>query len=137
MATRLEERIAKSKAHTAKLEQLRRAEQRKEREAEKKKNQRRNYIVGELVSKYFPEIMTMEPGTKAENMVRFEPLERILLALSTNTQLREQLKENAVRFALKDDENGSRLSPDCPGRVSGPVEKTGSAYARKGGDGCG
>ncbi len=104
MATRLEERIARSKAHTAKLEQQRRAEQRKEREAEKKKNQRRNYIVGELVTKYFPEITAFDPGTKAENMVRFEPLQRILSSLSTDTLLLERLIPNAVCPILTDKE---------------------------------
>lgn len=96
MTTSLDERIAKSKAHTAKLEQLRRAEQRKKRDAEKKKNQRRNYIIGEYVTKYFPEIMDIEPGTKVENAIRFKPLEEVLSALSTNSQLLNLLsKKNA------------------------------------------
>lgn len=63
----LEERIAKSKAQTAKLEEQRRIKMRKEREAKKKKDQRRNYIVGELVTQYFPQILNLEPGTKSEN----------------------------------------------------------------------
>lgn len=46
MATKLEERIAKSKAHTAKLEQQRRIEQRKAREAEKKKINTETILLG-------------------------------------------------------------------------------------------
>lgn len=137
MSTKLEERIAKSKARTAKLEQLRRAEQRKEKEAEKKINQRRNHIVGELVIKYFPEIRNLEPGTKTENMIRFEPLERILSALSADTQLIDQLKQKAACPALSDDENGDQLSSDCTECVSGHRQKAGSASASKGGDDCG
>ena len=133
----IEERIAKSKARTAKLEQQRKAEQRKKREAEKKINQRRNLIVGELVTKYFPEIRNFEPGTKAENMIRFEPLERILSALSADTQLINQLKQNAACPALTDDENGDQLSSDCPECVSGHRQKAGCASAPKGGDDCG
>lgn len=134
MSTKLEERIAKSKARTAKLEQLRRAELRKEKEAEKKKSQHRNYIVGELVTKYFPEITDLEPGTKAENMVRFEPLEKILSALSTDTQLVNQLKQIATYPALADDENKNQLSSDHPQCVSGHRQKAGCASAPKGGD---
>lgn len=137
MSTKLEERIAKSKARTAKLEQLRRAELRKEREAEKKKSQRRNYIVGELVTKYFPEITGLEPGTKAENMVRFEPLERILATLSADTQLLERLKQKASCPTLADEDRRNQLSSDCPRRVSGHRPKTGSVSAQKGGDGRG
>lgn len=133
MSTKLEDRIAKSKARTAKLEQLRKAEQRKEREAEKKINQRRNHIVGELVTKYFPEIRDLEPGTKAENMVRFEPLEKVLSALSADTQLVNQLKQIAACPALADDENGNQSSSDCPRCVSGHRTKAGSASALKGG----
>lgn len=134
MSTKLEESIAKSKARTAKLEQLRRAEQRKEKEAEKKINQRRNHIVGELVTKYFPEIKELEPGTKAENIVRFEPLEKVLSALSADTQLADQLKQKTACPALADDENGNQLSSDCPQCVSGHQQKAGSASALKGGD---
>ena len=50
MSDTLIERIAKSKAYTAKLEQQRRIQLRKEREAKKKKDQRRNYIIGEFIN---------------------------------------------------------------------------------------
>lgn len=134
MSTKLEDRIAKSKARTAKLEQLRKAEQRKEKEAEKKKNQHRNYIVGELVTKYFPEIKDLDPGTKAENMVRFGPLEKVLSVLSSDTQLVNQLKQKAASRALADDENGNQLSSDCSRCVSGHRQKAVSASALKGGE---
>lgn len=95
MSTKLEERIAKSKELTAKLERMRKEELRKEREKLKKKDQRRNYIVGELVVKYFPEIKKMEPGTNAVNAKNFAKLDAFLSFLSSDKRLVESLKEKA------------------------------------------
>ena len=53
MSDTLIERIAKSKAYTAKLEQQRRIQLRKEREAKKKKDQRRNYTLEFFPSEKF------------------------------------------------------------------------------------
>lgn len=91
MSNTLEERIAKSKAQTAKLEEQRRIKMRKEREAKKKKDQRRNYIVGELVTQYFPQILNLEPGTKSENAVIFRPLEMFLSELAADQRITEWL----------------------------------------------
>ena len=68
-------------------------EKRCAREAERKKNSRRYYIIGELVAKYFPEFQRFEPGTKAENAVEFKPLETFLSVLSTDQELMVRLKE--------------------------------------------
>ena len=95
MSTKLEERIAKSKERTAKLERMRREELRKEREQQKKKNQRRNYIVGELVVNYFPEIKKMEPGTNSENAKNFAELDAFLSFLSSDKCLVESLRKRA------------------------------------------
>jgi len=95
MSSKLEERIAKSKEHTARLERLRREEIRKEREHQQKKDQRRNYIVGELVVKYFPEIKNIEPGTKAENTVNFAMLDAFLSVLSSDEYLIKNIEEKA------------------------------------------
>lgn len=103
MALSLEERIAKSKAHTAKLEQQRRAEQKRERDAKKKKDQHRNYIVGELVIKYFPELMRLEPGTKTENVDRFWQLEAVLSVMADNKELKDQLKKKAACKTISTD----------------------------------
>lgn len=95
MSSTLAERIAKSKERTAKLEQQRRVELRQEREAKRKKDQRRNYVIGELVTKYFPEVLSLEPGTKAENAVTFKTLEAFLSALSADKELIKRLSEKA------------------------------------------
>lgn len=92
----IEERIAKAKEHVHQLEQQKKVEQRKEREAKKKMDQRRNYIIGELVTKYFPEVEKFEPGTKAENDTIFEPLESFLSTLAADQTLMERLREKSV-----------------------------------------
>ena len=93
MSTTLNEKITKTKEKIAKLENQRRMEKRRAREAERKKNSRRYYIIGELVAKYFPEFQRFEPGTKAENAVEFKPLETFLSVLSTDQELMVRLKE--------------------------------------------
>ncbi len=93
MSTTLNEKITKTKEKIAKLENQRRMEKRCAREAERKKNSRRYYIIGELVAKYFPEFQRFEPGTKAENAVEFKPLETFLSVLSTDQELMVRLKE--------------------------------------------
>lgn len=97
MATALSERLTKAKDNVAKLEHQRRVEKRRTREAERKKNSRRHYIIGELVSKYFPEVQRFEPGTKAENEVEFKPLETFLLLLAADQEFIVQLKEKVNR----------------------------------------
>lgn len=97
MSTTLNEKIVKAKDKVAKLEHQRRVEKRREREAERKKNSRRQYIIGELVAKYFPEVQRFEPGTKAENAVEFKPLEIFLSLLAANQEFITQLKEKVKR----------------------------------------
>lgn len=122
MSLTLEERIAKSKAHTAKLEQMRREKQKRERDAKKKKDQHRNYIVGELVTKYFPELMCLEPGTNAENVDRFWQLEAVLSMLADNKELMGQLKKKAFRKTLAVDKNECKIVTESTQRVSGREE---------------
>lgn len=118
MSTRLEERINKSKEHTAKLERLRRAEIKKEREIQRKKDQRRNYLIGELVTKYFPDLMALQPGNKSENIARFEPLESFLSTLAADKQLIQQIQKKSTCISSMEDEKCHDLSSDCPECVS-------------------
>ena len=55
----------------------------------------RNYIIGELAGKYFPEIHEIELGTSEENEDRFQLVEAFLAVLSNDSELVEQLKEKA------------------------------------------
>jgi bacillopeptidase F (M6 metalloprotease family) len=104
MPTTLNEKITKAKEKIAKLEYQRKVEKRHEREAERKKNSRRYYIIGELVAKYFPEFQRFEPGTKAENAVEFKPLETFLSVLAADQELMVRLKEMVNhRLSLQND----------------------------------
>lgn len=97
MVTTLNEKIVKAKDRVAKLEHQQRVEKRRTGEAERKKNSRRQYIIGDLVTKYFPEVQRFEPGTKAENAVAFKPLETFLLLLAADQEFIVQLKEKVKR----------------------------------------
>lgn len=92
----IDERIAKRKEYVAKIEQQKRLELKKERDEKNKKDQRRNYIIGELVTRYFPEVLKFELGTKDENAVTFEPLEAFLSELASDQELMEKLRERAT-----------------------------------------
>jgi len=72
-----------------------------ERDAEKKRNQKINYIIGELVTKYFPELLQYEPGTKAENSLRFKPVEAFISTLADNSELLKQIADECDYNKLK------------------------------------
>lgn len=91
--TTLEEKLAKAKEHVRELERQRRIRLRKEREEKKKQDQRRNYIVGELVCKYFPKLLELPPGTKAQNEQTFKELEVALSKLSQDGEFIRLLSE--------------------------------------------
>lgn len=60
-----------------------------------------NCIIGELVTKYFPEVLKFEPGTKAENAVTFEPLEAFLSELATDQELLKRIKKRTLARTTK------------------------------------
>ena len=74
-------------------EHQRRVEQRQERERLRKRSQRQNYIIGELICNYFPELRQIEPGTKEENKVRFALLTCVLKLMANSPDLISMLKD--------------------------------------------
>jgi len=60
-----------------------------------KQQQRRNYIIGELFTKYFPEVNILIPGTNEENESTFSPLEAFLQTLSSDRELVEGIAYKA------------------------------------------
>lgn len=106
----LERRIREAQETCAKLEQQRRVALRKEQEAKRKTGQRRNFIIGDLVTIYFPVVQKYMPGTKAENRIRFEPLEAFLYVLSHDDQLVELLCNQSARLMEEDPDGEWRLS---------------------------
>lgn len=103
MAKSLIEQITETKAHLNALEQKRRAENRREREKEKKLKQRRYYIIGELVCKYFPDLSKLNPGTKEQNKETFKALESLLSEISSDTIMIEKYHqaEEKVGFIIR------------------------------------
>ncbi len=88
--------IEQSLKHIAQIEQSNRIKQRQQKKLQAKKNQRRNYIIGELVSRYFPEVLKLEPGTNEQNAVTFSSLESFLSVLASNQELIKQIKRDTT-----------------------------------------
>ena len=65
-------------------------QQRKEQEAQRKLDTRRFIIIGELVCKYFPEMMNRQPQRKKSDTAReFADFENTLRLLASNRSLLE------------------------------------------------
>lgn len=88
--------IEQSLKHIAQIEQSNRIKQRQQKKLQAKKDQRRNYITGELVSRYFPEVLKLEPGTNEQNAVTFSSLESFLSVLASNQELIKQIKRDTT-----------------------------------------
>lgn len=97
----IEERTANANRHIAAAEQKKRQKERAVQEAKRRKDSRRNYIIGELVARYFPDIRNIEPGTDVENQNRFESLEAFLYVLSADYGLVEELRERATQLVAE------------------------------------
>ena len=63
---------------------------------------RRNMLIGELISKHFPEVLNIQPRrTKSENKIAFETLEVFVSMLADDKEYIERLKQNiAARKSL-------------------------------------
>lgn len=105
----IEERSSNADMCIADIKQRQRLEQRREREAQEKTDQRRNFIIGELVTKYFLEVRDFEPGTKAENAINFQPLEAFLSVLAADYDLYRELQKQADQLMSEDPDGGWRL----------------------------
>lgn len=92
----IEKEIQQSKNRISKIEHQKRVDLKKEKDRQKKKEQHRNYIIGELVAKYFPEVLYLEPGNRIENTVIFEPVESFLSALAADRKLVNHIKSTAM-----------------------------------------
>lgn len=106
----IEERTANASRRIDTAERKRRQEERAAQEEQKRKDSRRSYIIGDLVSKYFPQVTTFEPGISAEGQTQFEPLEAFLYVLSTDHDLVEELRKRAAQLTLDDPDGEWRIS---------------------------
>lgn len=106
----IEERTTNANRKAAAAEQKKKQEEWAAQDVQRRKNSRRNFVIGELVAKYFPDLRSIEPGTDAENQTRFEPLEAFLYVLSTDYDLVEELRDRAAQMT-EDDPNGEWRLP--------------------------
>lgn len=86
------------KATLARVEQIKnqnKSRERREMEAKRKKDAHRNFIIGELVCKYFPDMMKYQPKrSKVDNTSEFADFENFLCWLSDKTDLVEAIKKD-------------------------------------------
>lgn len=90
-----EERAKNAQKCIKELDHKNRLEERQARKDQEKIDQRRNYIIGELVTSHFPEVLSIEPGTKADNVERFRIVDAFLAELAADQALFCQIKERA------------------------------------------
>lgn len=106
----INERTQNANRHIAAAEQKKRQEEWAAQEAQRRKDSRRNYIIGELVTRYFPSLRECEPGTEAENQTRFESLEAFLYVLSIDCEMVKELQDRAAQMMEDDPDGDWRLS---------------------------
>ena len=106
----IEERTTNANKRIDAAERKHRQEERAAQEAQKRQDSRRNYIIGELVTRYFPSVREHGPGTATENQTRFESLEAFLYVLSTDHDLVRELQERAAQLVEEDPDGEWRLS---------------------------
>ncbi len=91
--------IQTSMARTQMLKCRKKEDERRKREADRKLRDRRCFIVGGLVCKYFPEINQLRPRqTKAENDAEFAEFEGILSLLANEPDLVVLLKNESKKY---------------------------------------
>lgn len=94
----MKERQKNASERAKQFEQQQRKTQRQTKAAQKKKDERRKFIVGELVIQYFPKLLEIDPGTtQEETQKRFQNFAVFLEVLSNSPYLHE-LQERAAQL---------------------------------------
>lgn len=93
----LKERLENATERVDHCQKAKRLADKNAREMQKKKDDHRKFIVGELVVDYFPELLRIDPGMPAENQILFRPFRLFLDELTANPALVQSLKEKALR----------------------------------------
>ena len=95
----LEERIIRSNKKTKQLETQKKIKDKRECEARRKLDVRRNIKIGKIVSRHFPAVLTFQPHrTEAENDIEFALLDAVLSLLAKDKHYVSQLVENGQAF---------------------------------------
>lgn len=99
----IEERINAVKKQIEQLERERRIADRNNRETQEKIRKKQYYLIGELVSKYFPEVLCLSGEQANENALSLKSLESFLSVLSEDKELVNKLKQCATNSAQNED----------------------------------
>lgn len=102
MAITLEERAAKAREKAARLEQRHRIDERKIRDELVRQGKLRNFILGKIVAKHFPEVKRFEPKTKDENVVVFAEFDLFLAMLAEDHETVTRLRAEVERRLTTD-----------------------------------
>ena len=78
------------------LKNRKKMQERREQEAKRKVDIHRNIIIGEMVCKYFPNVMEYQPQrSKSANAEVFKDFESVLEAIASDTELLACIKSRA------------------------------------------
>jgi hypothetical protein len=95
----INDHLKESRDRVKQLKNQKKTKDRREQEAQRKTDNHRHFIIGEMVCKYFPDVKKYQPQrTKAETAAEFLPLAYILRLLAANTELLAALKDEAAKL---------------------------------------
>ena len=102
--SKLDNMVGQEMDEWERINRLEKLEKRNRRIAKEKECKHRNFILGELVSKYFhDDVAHLPPGTKAENAVVFAEFQTFLSIIAANKELTARLKQEArIRLTQHD-----------------------------------
>ena len=94
MRISVEERLARAKKREEQLEQRNILVENQAREAKKKLDSRRLFIIGELFCKHFPIALEITPGRSTEeDHLNFEPLDNFMEALAKCQECYQEMED--------------------------------------------
>jgi hypothetical protein len=101
--SRIDAKIEKKLEEIEQLKNQKKSQQRREQKAKRKMDTRRHIIIGELVCKYFPNMMNYWPQrNRADTADEFAVFENILCMLAANAELVSKLEDEAVKMIAED-----------------------------------
>ena len=97
MRISVEERLARAKKREEQLEQRNILVENQAREAKKKLDSRRLFIIGELLCKHFPIALEITPGRSTEeDRLNFEYLDNFIEALARCQQCYQEIEDSLI-----------------------------------------
>ena len=94
----IDERIAQNLQKYEQLRNQKKAKESREKEVQRKMGDRRKFIVGGLIIKFFPEVMRFQPRrNNNDTALEFAPLENFLSGLAADKRFLERLKSEITK----------------------------------------